>query len=108
MEERENEEDAETGDEDEAGEEPAWYELPPGAFFFTAGVLAAFLPKKALFAGEYTDPTAVLLVVSNLVIFVVFIVFVTVVRRVGLTSGVQWMVSPGFGVVSQDSQAEQD
>lgn len=85
--------------EDEAGEEPSWYELPPGAFFFAAGVIAAFLPKDALFAGEYTDPTAVVIVVSNLVIFVVFIAFVAVVRRVGLTPAVQWMVSPGFGVV---------
>jgi len=94
---------AETGDEKDAGEEPAWYELPPGAFFFTAGVLAAFLPKDALFAGEYADPTAVLLVVSNLVIFVVFIAFVAVVRRVGLTTAVQWMISPGFGVVKTGS-----
>lgn len=102
MEEREKEEDAETGDGDEADEKPAWYELPPGAFFFTAGVLAAFLPKEALFAGEYTDPTAVLLVFSNLVIFVVFAAFVAVVRRVGLMPAVQWMVSPGFGIVNPD------
>ena len=96
-------EDENTDTENEkADEETAWYELPPGAFFFTAGVLAAFLPKDALFAGEYTDPTAVLLVVSNLVIFTVFAAFVVVVRRVGLTPGVQWMVSPGFGVEKSD------
>jgi|GEM_PF-5559388 len=96
-------EDENTDTENEkTDEEAAWYELPPGAFFFTAGVLAAFLPKDALFAGEYTDPTAVLLVVSNIVIFTVFIAFVIVVRRVGLTSGVQWMVSPGFDVEETD------
>jgi hypothetical protein len=88
--------------EDETDEETAWYELPPGAFFFTAGVLAAFLPKDALFAGEYTDPTAILLIVSNLVIFTFFAAFVVVVRHIGLTSGVQWMVSPGFGVEEID------
>ncbi len=82
-------------------DEPSWYEFPPGAFFFAAGVLAAVLPKDTLFAGEYTDPTAVVIMVSNVVIFVVFVKFVLVVRHVGLTQGVQWMVSPGFGVEKQ-------
>lgn len=77
---------------------PSWYDLPPAALFFAAGVLGAFLPKDALFAGEYTDPVAVALVLSNLVIFGLFVEFVLVVRRVGLTPAVQWMVSPGFGV----------
>lgn len=77
---------------------PSWYDLPPAALFFAAGVLGAFLPKDALFAGEYTDPVAVALVLSNLVIFGLFVEFVLVVRRIGLTPAVQWMVSPGFGV----------
>lgn len=93
---------ADGGGENEDEEEPSWYELPPGAFFFAAGVLAAFLPKDALFAGEYTDPTAVALVFSNAVIFIVFIAFVFVIRRIGLTSAVQWMISPGFGVVNPE------
>ena len=79
-------------------EEGGWYEFPPVAFFFTAGVAAAFLPKDALFAGNYTDVTAVVLVVSNAVIFIIFLAFVNVVRRVGFTPAVQWMVSPGFGL----------
>jgi len=77
---------------------PSWYDLPPAALFFAAGVLGAFLPKDALFAGEYTDPVAVALVLSNLVIFGVFVAFVLVVRQIGFTPAVQWMVSPGFGV----------
>lgn len=98
----ENDEKTDVGGENEDEEEPSWYELPPGAFFFTAGVLAAFLPKDALFAGEYADPTAIVLVVSNIIIFAVFIAFVAVVRHVGLTPAVQWMVSPGFGVVEPE------
>ena len=74
------EEEKNGGDETEDQEGPAWYELPPGAFFFAAGVLAAFLPKDTLFAGEYTDPTAVLLVFSNILIFVVFAAFAAVAR----------------------------
>lgn len=86
------------GNDDGDGGAPSWYDLPPAALFFAAGVLGAFLPKEALFAGEYTDPVAVALVLSNLVIFGLFLEFVLVVRRVGLTPAVQWMVSPGFGV----------
>jgi hypothetical protein len=89
------------GDENEGDDGTgvtSWYVLPPAAPFFAAGVLGAFLPKDALFAGDYTHPTAVALLVSNLVIFAVFVAFVLVVRRVGLTPAVQWMVSPGFGV----------
>ena len=85
-------------DDRDKEEEGGWYEFPPVAFFFTAGVAAAFLPKGALFAGNYTDVTAVVLVVSNTVIFVIFIAFVNVIRRVGFTPAVQWMVSPGFGL----------
>jgi hypothetical protein len=93
---------ADAGEDDKDGK-AAWYELPPGAFFFTAGVLAAFLPKDTLFAGEYTNPTTVLLIVSNLVIFFIFAAFVFVVRSVGLTPAVQWMVSPGFSVEEPES-----
>ncbi|MDZ7687456.1 MAG: hypothetical protein U5J64_01825 [Halobacteriales archaeon] len=88
----------EDGEEEDESDGASWYDLPPAAFFFTAGVLAAFLPKDALFAGDYTDPTAVLLVLSNVVIFVVFFAFVAVVRRIGFTPAVQWMVSPGFAI----------
>lgn len=91
------------GDEKEGGSGDgtgavSWYVLPPAVPFFAAGVLGAFLPKEALFSGDYTDPMAVALLFSNLVIFAVFVAFVFVVRRVGLTPAVQWMVSPGFGV----------
>ncbi len=86
------------GNAEDGGGAPSWYDLPPAALFFAAGVLGAFLPKDALFAGEYTDPIAVALVLSNLVIFGLFVEFALVVRRIGLTPAVQWMVSPGFGV----------